>query len=264
MPEQKVSVESVDMPVTVAVAPRRINWGSASLAIVMAFASAVCAGIVLWKASAASTSTGALAASLLFGVLTFFFALASLISVFHAVGLDNRNFALGMPRGSVRAFMALVLIMLFFLMSVFLYLDVAGTSREIVQVNVSASDLAGYQAAGTVLSVTPELDSEGVLSDPTTYRVRILFQDEGTGSQVAQDLARQLITVLGTLIVAIAAFYFGSNSVQAARDATAAEYLAEDSEALVREAVKIQFAEVMAQQMAKQAEVPPPPADPEP
>ena len=35
--------------------------------------------------------------------------------------------------------------------------------------------------------------------------------------RAGRGAARQLVTVLGTLIVAIAAFYFGTNSVQAAK-----------------------------------------------
>ena len=188
-----------------------------------------------------TVSTGTLAASLLFGVLTFFFALGSLISVFHAVGLDNSDFALGMPRGSVHAFMALVLIMLFFLMSVFLYLDVAGSTTESTIDGLNETQVAELRDSSTVLAVDPVLDSAGKAVVPPAFNVRVARQEEGTSSQVAQDMARQLITVLGTLIVAISAFYFGSNSVQAARDATATEQIIEkDARRLIGEQITSQ------------------------
>jgi hypothetical protein len=66
-----------------------------------------------------------------------------------------------LPRGSIRAAIALALILVFVILSVYLYSTLQG-------------------------------------------------------SPDAPDIAKQLITTLGTLVVAVAAFYFGANSVQTA------------------------------------------------
>lgn len=166
--------------------------------------------------TAGQASEGSLAGLLLFGVLTFFFAIASLIALFRALGLTNQEAALGMPQGSIRAFMALVLIMLFFLMAVFLYLDVSrtGTERRVVGVTQESYDqlVAGGQVIAAFSYAVPDPN------DPTSevQRWDVTLKAARERSEVAEDIARQLVTVLGTLIVAIAAFYFGSNSVQRA------------------------------------------------
>ena len=131
--------------------------------------------------------------------------------------MHHASAALGMPEGSIRAFMALVLIMLFFLMAVFLYLDVArtGTDRRLTGVTQQSYDqmAAGGQVITAYAYAVPNPDNP----EETVERWDVVLRAARESSEVAEDIARQLVTVLGTLIVAIAAFYFGANSVQAAR-----------------------------------------------
>jgi len=88
---------------------------------------------------------------------------------FHGLQLNDKTEALGLPRGSIRAFIAIALILIFAIMSIYLY---------------------------TAMST-------------------------GKGTPASADLAKQLVTTVSTLVVAISAFYFGSNSVQTATDSIA-------------------------------------------
>jgi hypothetical protein len=207
-----------------------VTWGAGALAITFG----VGAGIMAWitvqselrrlevqtisAGGDAGASAGSLAGLLLFGVLTFFFGLGALIALLRALGLHDKDAALGMPPGSIRAFMALILIMLFFLMAVFLYLDVArtGSDQRITNVNQKAYDQ--MLEAGQVVAASSFLvfDPENPDADPEV-RWDVLVRSSRESSQVANDIARQLVTSLGTLIVAITAFYFGTNAVEAAK-----------------------------------------------
>ncbi len=84
---------------------------------------------------------------------------------FAALNLTDRRRAFGLPEGSIRALIALFLIVIWVIVSVFLFRFVASESPS----------------------------------------------DEGI------RLAQQLFTTMATLVVAIAAFYFGTNSVAVAR-----------------------------------------------
>ena len=188
----------------------------------LAISMAVATVLIEWRrystgGDSSQSSAGSLAGLLLFGALTFFFALASLIGVFRALDISEKGSALGMPQGSIRAFMALVLIMLFFLMAVFLYLDVARTGTERRLTGVSQSSYDEIISGGQVISAYSYMVTDPDNPEQEVQRWDVVLRAARERSEVAEELARQLITVLGTLIVAIAAFYFGTNSVQAAR-----------------------------------------------
>jgi len=100
------------------------------------------------------------------GVAGLIGSLAILAVVINALGLGDPKQALGLPKGSVRAIIALSLIIIFTITSFHYYGQLAGTPS-----------------------------------------------DEQTA------FAQQLLTTLSTLVTAIAAFYFGQKSLQAAREA---------------------------------------------
>ncbi len=204
--------------------PRRhfVDWGAGWMAVLfgaMAIGMAFSTVVMEQSRSSNESSAGSLAGLLLFGVLTFFFALAALIGVFRALGLHQANSALGMPQGSIRAFMALVLIMLFFLMAVFLYLDVARTGTDQRLTGIARAELDTLVSGGTVTSATPYTATDPEDPNSTVELWDVTLRAARERSQIAEEIARQLVTVLGTLIVAIASFYFGTNSVQAATEA---------------------------------------------
>jgi hypothetical protein len=102
------------------------------------------------------------------GVIVLLIVIALVTFTFSVLGLTSKKEALGLPDGSVRSIIALMLLVLFSILAIYLYNSVA----------------------------------EGKSADPN--------------AKDAVDIAKQLITLLGTLVTAVASFYFASNAVESA------------------------------------------------
>jgi hypothetical protein len=114
--------------------------------------------------------------------------------------LASKNRALGLPEGSVRALIAFFLLVIFIIMSVYLYRTL--------------TDVPGDTLLNVTLAEIKELNQQ-IMSiqrnDAGTFDVVL----RRPASDTAEQIALQLITILGTLVTAVSAFYFGS---AAARD----------------------------------------------
>jgi hypothetical protein len=144
------------------------------------------------------------------GLVALIAAIALLVSLLRALGLEDRRFALGMPDGSIRAIIAVMLILLFAMMAVFLYIDTAagGGTNSLEAISKETLDaIPGTQ----LIRVRPSR------SDPTRFDATVRLDR----SQASSDIAKQLVTTVSTLVVAISAFYFGAQSVESARRRTA-------------------------------------------
>lgn len=117
---------------------------------------------------------------------------------FSFLGLANPGKALGLPEGSVRAMIALFLIIIFIIVGIYLFRTVSGLQGvelqdlKLEQVNELGSDVIGIK------------QNEG---DSYDVVLRTTVTDAG------EQLALQFATILGTLVTAVTAFYFGSNAV---------------------------------------------------
>lgn len=141
---------------------------------------------------------------LIAGVVALLFALAGLLAVLRAFGLATPNEALGLPPGSIRAVLALMLVLIFAIMSIFLFYQVkaGGTSS-----NAIGQEQIDALPAGRIIAINAA--SPGPSGEPR-------FNVVVAGSPESVALAQQLVTLLGTLVTAIASFYFGSTAVAAA------------------------------------------------
>jgi hypothetical protein len=125
-----------------------------------------------------STGTGAIVGLPLIvvvGVIVLLIVIALVTFTFSVLGLTSKKEALGLPDGSVRSIIALMLLVLFSILAIYLYNSIA----------------------------------HGGLTDAT--------------AKDAVDIAKQLITLLGTLVTAVASFYFASNAVASAHAAAHAQ-----------------------------------------
>jgi hypothetical protein len=104
------------------------------------------------------------------GLLSLLIVLALVSVFFQTLGLANKEQALALPEGSVRAVIALGLIVLFAILAIYLY--------------------------GSISARMPDVKNP-----------------------VADDFAKQLLTIMGTLVTAVASFYFGANTVASAHKA---------------------------------------------
>jgi hypothetical protein len=115
----------------------------------------------------AGSATVGLPLIVIVGVIVLLVVIALVSFVFSVLGLSSKTEALGLPDGSVRSIIALMLLVLFAIVALYLYNSVGAAAKD-----------------------SPAL-----------------------------DVAKQLITLLGTLVTAVASFYFGSNAVSSAHAA---------------------------------------------
>jgi hypothetical protein len=178
------------------------------------------------------------------GLVTLIALLAVMAIAFKTVGLANQTQALGLPEGTVRAVIALSLILIFSVVTVYLFSDLSDVDSKPVPMLDSAGkpifepakplmdtvgkpilDAAGkpiIEPAKPLMVVEPDakpvldsvgkpvLDSAGkpVLEPPSPADTR-----HASKLAASQDFAKQLLIMLGTLITSITSFYFGSKTV---------------------------------------------------
>jgi hypothetical protein len=139
------------------------------------------------------------------GVILLITSLAAYAIVLHGLQISGAGVhALGLPEGSVRAVLALALLLVFAIMSVFLFIQLQHPSGRL-STGLTAEQV-GLFAPGQVLFIDPEAGTS-----PQTFTVSV-----ATANPAASQVAQQLVTVLATLVTAVAAFYFGASSVKEA------------------------------------------------
>jgi flagellar biogenesis protein FliO len=137
-------------------------------------------------------------------------AIAALMTVlfilavgFSSLNLTNPNQALGLPEGSIRAMIALVLIMVFIIFGIHLFRRVSEGNTSYIG-NMKTVPSAKEYGVRNILA-EPKIVSSGARQD-TTYEVWTITDINDDGKRLAQ----QLVTVVGTLVVSVSSFYFGS------------------------------------------------------
>jgi uncharacterized membrane protein YhaH (DUF805 family) len=163
--------------------------------------------LLLWLASQGGGPESALSLVFVAAAVVLILVLCTLSIVFKRLRLEDAREAMGLPKGSVRAVIALMLILLFFIAAIFLFnssqRDLKGATRQLV--GLSSVQYATLDP-GEILSSS----SQGSGTD-AVFTVTMLPALSNTAS--SDDIAKQLITTVGTLVTAVAAFYFGANSV---------------------------------------------------
>lgn len=112
--------------------------------------------------------------------------------IFSALKLQDKNQALGLPEGSVRAIIAISLIILFVMMSIYLFRSIGPTYERIYGPFWNGTDVIPANRTNPVT----------VIREPSEDQINI---------------ADTLVTTVGTLVVALAGFYFGTRAVQVAK-----------------------------------------------
>lgn len=137
---------------------------------------------------------------------------SALSIVLRRLGLVDGEEPMGLPRGSIRAVIALLLIMLFFIAAIFLF----NSTRATPSSESANRQLTGITAERLATIPTDSIRSsiQRVSGDSTLYDV--VLYPVGLSTPTSDDLAKQLITTLSVLVTAVASFYFGANSVSGA------------------------------------------------
>ena len=169
------------------------------------------------------------------GVILLVLLLIIAAMIFSILGLADKGQAMGLPEGSIRAVIALSLIVLFTILSVFLYKSfstngsvntvahLSDTERaQFIRDHATARDIQSIvvkDKEGQPL-VTKDKDGEPLRNPDGTPKY---FYDVSYTSTNAtsDDFAKQLLVLMGTLMTAITSFYLGAGTATSA--ATAAQ-----------------------------------------
>lgn len=153
---------------------------------------------------------------ILAAILILILLIKVLISEFHARSLTDKTEALALPGGSIRALLAFSLMVMFVAVGIFSI--VASEPAERVYTHHELSKEEIITLYGDNITSLEEVEEEKAVSDSVTvtsqyYRVHVLRAKNDHTYQFIQ----YFLSTLGTLVVAISGFYFGTRAVQVAK-----------------------------------------------
>jgi hypothetical protein len=157
--------------------------------------------------SAATTSLSpiiALPILLVSSTLVLLIGMGVIAMVFAGVKLVDPTQPLGLPAGSIQSLIALSLVMIFMISGVYLFAQLQ-TPDVSTLTNVTSEQMAQFSTR----IVGIRLMQSGA---QPLYQVDV----RNDMNQAAVDMAKQIMTMIGTLLVTVVGFYFGSRSTAAA------------------------------------------------
>jgi len=143
------------------------------------------------------------------GVVGLLITLALISTTFALVGLSDKTQALALPEGSVRAVIALALIVLFAIFAIFLFGNLSSSSQVPLK---SLGDLTKDDALALKSSPSFQialLKSNGS-TEPGKERYTLYYTEPR--NPASDDFAKQLLVMIGTLVTSVASFYFGAKT----------------------------------------------------
>jgi hypothetical protein len=146
----------------------------------------------------------------LLGIVTLLGALLIFTTLLNVIGLSDKTQALGLPDGSVRALLALALLGLFAILA------------SSVLVKPELRTYTGLSSDDVTALIRNNPDAHDIVQvqekEPPEARYKMTFY-----STARQDeFAKQMLTLVGTLMTAVIAFYFGTASARAPGDTSRA------------------------------------------
>jgi hypothetical protein len=158
--------------------------------------------------------SGSLALLAIGGVVVLILLLTAVAMVFKILGLTNDTQAMGLPEGSIRAVIALSLIVLFAILSVFLYQGVSIGSRNVIPNLPDTERLQFIRDHTTAQDIHSNLTKKGAEGNEDLYEVSYR-----SANATADDFAKQMLVLLGTLMTAVTSFYLGAGTATSAKKA---------------------------------------------
>ncbi len=155
---------------------------------------------------------------LVLGVSILLTLLLIMSQAFGHLNLLRADQPLGLPEGSIRALIALILILMFLLIGIYLFRSLSPTAGVLNGLTKDQVLALGAQVASfTAVTPAPVTPVPGATVTPIpdtaiTYNVTLV----GAIGKDATSMAQQLLTTIGTLVVAVAGFYFGTRAVEVA------------------------------------------------
>ncbi len=147
------------------------------------------------------------------GVLALLVALALVSVAFSLMDLSDKSEALGLPAGSIRAVLALALVLIFAILTIFLYSDMAAPPTKDLSA-ISGLTSAQAKALSSTVKVVyekAEQKSTDPKADPKADPTFTVYFREPR-NPAAEDFAKQVLVLIGTLVTSVTSFYFGSKA----------------------------------------------------
>jgi hypothetical protein len=142
----------------------------------------------------------------IFGIMILFGALSLTSTLFARLNLSNREEALALPTGSIRAAIAMSLIVLFAIISIMLYQSLL-TSNWVTGLSAADKELVLKEPKNQVTAVLPAACAASA-AVPPCYSVQLAR----AAGQEATDLAKQLLVLIGTLMTSLTSYYFAART----------------------------------------------------
>ena len=185
--------------------------------------------IIYWLGSPSLDNDATrLSAIVLVGLALTVVFMAILAIIYSVMGVENRDQALGLPEGSVRALLAFSLVLIFVCLAAFLFSEVnkntslvgGKTLSRVTDAQLSdlksnfivASELARDDKGKLLYEQIPDTsDKEGksTIDDLKHPLYSATYYPRPNSN--ADDLAKQIFTALATIFVSVVSFYFGSS-----------------------------------------------------
>lgn len=147
----------------------------------------------------------------IFGIIILFGTLALVAMLFQTLGLTNRDEPLALPPGSVRAAIALSLIVLFAIISIMLFQSLLGSTYVLHGTTKAQRDEIVAKAPDRVVESVLAACAAPVPQTGTCDEADLRFDVRMQGAMPptgASDLAKQLLVLVGTLMTSVTSFYF--------------------------------------------------------
>jgi hypothetical protein len=168
----------------------------------------------------APSATISLPLTAIFGIMILFGALALVGTLYARLNLADAGQALGLPAGSMRAFMALSLIVLFAIISIMVYrsmmepfrvtgLTLAEREALVLKVGDRLIGVVEENCAGRPAGGAATAAAAGTPPCPETDR-RFTLVLRPPPDPASTDLAKQLLILVGTLMTSVTSFYFAA------------------------------------------------------
>ncbi|MGX7703561.1 hypothetical protein [Methylobacterium sp. Gmos1] len=141
------------------------------------------------------------------GIVSLLLCLSGISYVFVRVNLDDKKQALGLPPGSIQAVIALSLIVLFAILSVFVLTTMGDAGLRKLSVSNAGDRDSQVAKLGTAFAGWED-NGKGVY----TIFVRDSLSTE------RNDVGKQLIVLIGTLMTSAVSFYFGTRATVAGKN----------------------------------------------
>lgn len=150
----------------------------------------------------------------IFGIMILFGTLALVAMLFQSLGLDDKRHPLALPEGSIRAAIALSLIVLFAIISIMLFQGMAGKPMLLDGLTEPQRNEMVLKFGSRVESLSehcakPPAAGAECAGDDRRFALSL----RSAPGPESLDLAKQLLILVGTLMTSVTSYYFAARGL---------------------------------------------------